>query len=261
MKLIHLSDLHFGAETPEIVQQLKYAITGILPDIIIVSGDLTQTGSTQEFEAAKNFLDGFPAATFCVPGNHDIPRYDLWERFIDPYKKYKRHIDENLCPVHERNDVIIAGLNSARPILPHWNWANGAISSAQLKDLKNVYNQSLAKRRVCVFHHPIHEALNTPVDTVVFGAKKALRALHKLKVDLVLTGHAHHASVTALGDVYHKTTYLSASTALSSRLREQENRFNWVEIDQDKLVIQIYTYNGDAFTTSKEALLEQTRLI
>lgn len=251
MKMIHLSDLHFGTEKPEIVYHIKNAITGIRPDIIVVSGDLTQIASTQEFVTARSFLDSLPATVFCVPGNHDIPRYDLWDRFVDPYKKYKRYIDQNLCPVYEKNGVIVAGLNSARPVLPHWNWANGAISTVQLEDLKNIYDKSPAERRVCVFHHPVHEALNAPIDTVVFGAKEVLRTLHELKVELVLTGHAHHASVTTLGDIHHKTLYLSASTALSSRLRKQENGFNLIELDQDQLAIQIYTYDGKEFTANE----------
>ena len=173
-------------------------------------------------------------------------------RFLNPYRRYKRHINQELCPVLETDDAVIAGLNSARRFVPHWNWANGAISGAQLEKLRQVYDQAGDKRRICVFHHPIHQALNSPMDTVVFGARAALRAMNELKVDLVLTGHVHHASITTLGDMDHVTIYLSASTALSSRLRTQQNGFNVIEIDKGKMHINLLAYNGADFEVIEE---------
>lgn len=251
MKIIHLSDLHFGTESDTIVHDLQGSIHASKPDLIIVSGDFTQIANTQEFQTAQNFLKQLTVPTLCVPGNHDIPRFDIIQRFFDPYKKYKKHIDHNLYPVYENEDIIVAGINSARRVLPHWNWANGAISQEQLDHLEKTYNQSHSKRRVCVFHHPIHHALNAPMDTIVFGAQRAIDALNELKVDLVLTGHVHHASVTTLGDIDHKTVYLSASTALSSRLRKQENGFNVIDIDSQSLDIEMHIHDGDAFKVNE----------
>lgn len=250
MKIIHLSDLHFGTETPEIVTELIRAMTKAKPDLIIISGDFTQRATTTEFKNAQDFINKLPAPVFCVPGNHDIPPYKLWDRFIHPYKRYKQYIDDNLCPEFQNDHIVIAGLNSARRIVPHWNWANGAISQAQLQHLQSIYNKHdplNTKRRVCVFHHPIHKALNQNMKTVVFGAQQALNALNDMKVDLVLTGHVHHASVTTIGDIDHRTLYLSASTALSSRLRKQQNGFNIIQLNDDKIDIEIYTHTNGIF--------------
>ena len=250
MKLIHLSDLHFGTEESGIVNALESTIKQITADMVIVSGDFTQVASAEEFLKAQDFMKRLGMPVFCVPGNHDVPPLNLWERFLSPYKKYKRYIHPDLCPVFDNDTVVIAGLNSARRMVPHWNWANGAISGTQLAHLKKVYEShdpNRTKLRICVFHHPVQKALNAPLNTVVFGAKKALSTLNELEVGLVLTGHVHHASVTTLGDINHKTVYLSASTALSSRLREQENGFNVIEIQDQSLDIRIHSYDGQKF--------------
>lgn len=250
MRIIHLSDLHFGTEEDFLVGELQEAIEDKEPDIVVISGDFTQIGSASEFARAQEFLQKLSTPVFCVPGNHDLPRYNIIERFFAPYKKYRKHIDASLFPVLNTKDAIIAGVNSARRILPHWNWANGAISHAQLRHLDTtfkIYDKNKTKRRVCVFHHPVHKALNAPLDTVVFGARSALECLEALEVDLVLTGHVHHASVTTLGDVHHKTVYLSASTALSSRLREQQNGFNVIELGGEEMEISVYSYEGSSF--------------
>jgi len=246
MKIMHLSDLHFGTESDGIVDLLKVSIEDIKPELVVVSGDFTQIANNREFKTAQTFMSALSMPVFCVPGNHDIPRFDLWERFFDPYRKYKKYIDENLCPVFENDEVIVAGINSARRVLPHWNWANGAISGAQLDHLERVYGDS-KKRRICVFHHPIHQAMNAPLDTVVYGAKQAMARLNEMEVDLVLTGHVHHASVTTIGDVDHRTLYLSASTALSSRLRSQQNGFNVIEVDSERMDIALYAHDGEGF--------------
>ena len=250
MRLIHLSDLHFGTQEGDIVDELSQAISDASPDFIIVSGDFTQVASSKEFVLAKRFIEALPAPVFSVPGNHDIPRYGFGERFFNPYRRYKKYIHDELCPTFINDQVVVAGINSARRILPHWNWANGAISQQQLQYIQNVYKKhdpDHLKRRICVFHHPIQRALNSPMNTVVFGARKALECLNTLQVDLVLTGHVHHAAITTLGDGDHTTIYLSASTALSSRLREQENGFNVISLHPEGIEIEVFAHDGKTF--------------
>jgi 3',5'-cyclic AMP phosphodiesterase CpdA len=253
MKIIHLSDLHFGTHEQKIVDSLHHNIQNQNADLVIVSGDFTQIGSRAEFEQARTFLDALKIPFFCVPGNHDVPAWNLTERFLNPYKKYKRFITEDLNPFMTLNDnALIAGLNSARRALPHWNWANGAISGAQRKNLSRIVQQhSSPAWRICVLHHPIHKVQEMPIDVTVFGRKRTLACLENLKFDLVLTGHVHHASITLRGDQSHKTAYISASTALSSRTRGQENGFNVIELSDKLIEVGLYTLDGDQFVLAQ----------
>jgi 3',5'-cyclic AMP phosphodiesterase CpdA len=219
LKIVHLSDLHFGTQDSAIVKELQAALSRIKPDLAVISGDFTQIGSEEEFEIAQNFLQNLPCNTVCVPGNHDIPARNLFERFFHPYRKYKKFISADLCPFFKNDLALISGLNTARRALPHWNWANGMISATQRQRLKETCSPQGQVWTICTFHHPIHKVDDMPLDVTVFGGKKTLTLIKDLKIDLVLTGHVHHASITMLGDKTHQTIYLSASTALSSRTR------------------------------------------
>lgn len=264
MKIIHLSDLHFGTHQGEIVKITMESVRRHAPDLIIISGDFTQIANTKEFKQAKDFLDSLETPFFCVPGNHDVPQRNVIERFFNPYKKYKTYIHGDLCPEFANEDIILAGLNSARRALPHWNWANGALSPAQLKRLEHAFHrqkpESQSRRwRICTFHHPIHKIQDLPIDVTVFGAKAALQSIQDLKVDLVLTGHVHHASITSRGDENHQCIYLSASTAMSSRLRGQENGYNLITLDNDHMIIEIFSLGDNGFykTQSFEKIKER----
>jgi 3',5'-cyclic AMP phosphodiesterase CpdA len=248
MRLVHCSDLHFGTTLPELTSLLIATINGLKPDLVVVSGDFTQTAIRDEFEESRNFLRRLEFPWFSIPGNHDISRYNLVERFSDPYKKYRRYINENIQPVLHANGVCIAGLNTARRIVPHWNWAHGAVSGRQLSWLKEQYEAQPKAYRICVMHHPLWSVTEAKLQTIVFGGKEALQALNDMKVDLVLSGHVHHAAMQAVrSDDKNKTVFLSASTALSSRLRGQKNGFNVVDIYPDRLCVEMRGYVDKTF--------------
>ena len=252
MRIIHLSDLHFGTVTDDIQRDLIAHIQQEPADLIIVSGDFTQTGSGAEFRMARKFLDSLNTPFFCIPGNHDIPRYGLWKRFVDPYRMYRKYISDKLFPMLEKENICIAGINTARPILPHWNWANGAVSMNQLYYLENYFWAHSGKTKICVMHHPIHEAEHShSFKTVVFGSGRAMQAVKDMKVDLVLTGHVHHASITTVQENGHKTIFLSASTALSTRLRIQKNGYNVININDGVIDIDICAYDEGTFKCIK----------
>jgi 3',5'-cyclic AMP phosphodiesterase CpdA len=251
MKIIHISDLHFGREGKNLLPAFQKIMEEINPDLVVVSGDFTQDARIAEFKRAQSFLEALPCKFFCVPGNHDIPNSKLWERFLTPYRRYKTFISKDLCPIMEFPDAVFAGLNSARRMLPHWNWANGAISDAQLRRVKKIYGEHETRWRVCVFHHPIHKIEEAPIDITVFGARRALHELSAMRVDLVLTGHLHHASISVLGDE-HRTVYVSASTALSTRLRAQENGFNIIYLEPTLMRIAVYKYRRNIFVRDGE---------
>ena len=98
--LVHLSDIHFGRVNAEVVQPLIAAVWEHGPQVVVVSGDLTQRARTSEFKQARAFLDALPKPQIVVPGNHDIPLHNVFRRFYRPLKKYRRYITEDLSPVY-----------------------------------------------------------------------------------------------------------------------------------------------------------------
>jgi 3',5'-cyclic AMP phosphodiesterase CpdA len=70
--LVHLSDIHFGRVNPSLLAPLVKTINEIEPDLVAVSGDLTQRARSHQFREARAFLDSLPQPQIIVPGNHDI---------------------------------------------------------------------------------------------------------------------------------------------------------------------------------------------
>jgi len=104
-RLAHLSDLHFGRVDPAAVEGLLRSLEAARPDLVVVSGDFTQSARTGEFRAARAFLDRLPAPVFAVPGNHDLPQWNPVERLLRPYDRYRRFIGEELEPVWSDAEV------------------------------------------------------------------------------------------------------------------------------------------------------------
>ncbi len=136
--IAHVSDLHFGAHDAAVVAALRAELERSPPDLIAVSGDLTQGARRWEFEAARAFLDSLPAPALAVPGNHDIPPYDLAGRFFDPYARWRAAISWETEPAWRDGAVIVAGLNTARRAGPHWDWSRGRVTPRRLARLLDV---------------------------------------------------------------------------------------------------------------------------
>ena len=252
-RIIHLSDLHFGTEDSQTIFFLQNKIMDLNPNLIIISGDFTQSASHGEFTTAQNFLTSLPAPYLCVAGNHDIPAHNLIERFLSPYRRYKKYISSQLEPQLRYDHIEIIGLNTARRALPHWNWANGAINEKQLEKIVNDPLSKGVKRRLCVLHHPVPKAEGSPLKVKVFGGKKALKAFEHSNVDLVLTGHVHHASIETFEKKNgRRLIFVSASTTLSSRTRSQGNGFNVIDIDDSAINIEFYQLASDGFQKTEE---------
>lgn len=130
--LAHISDLHFGTESPEIVEGLLEDLVSVEPTLVAVSGDLTQRARRKEFVAARLFLDRIPFPRLVVPGNHDIPLFDLLTRFTRPLARFRRYIDEDVDPFFSTDAVAVLGMNTARSN----TWKDGRISLAQIDDVR-----------------------------------------------------------------------------------------------------------------------------
>mgnify|MGYP001795445583 CR=1 FL=1 len=97
--IVHLSDIHFGRVDPRLLAPLIHTIGAIAPDLVAISGDLTQRARRAQFRQARAFLGQLPFRTLVVPGNHDVPLFNLAARFVDPFGGSRRHLTDTLEPV------------------------------------------------------------------------------------------------------------------------------------------------------------------
>lgn len=246
--IFHASDLHFGRTNPDVANALTHALHDLKPDLAVLSGDFTQTGSEDEFRQARDFIATLPCPFLAVPGNHDISARNLVERFAHPYRRYRHFIHGDLNPVYQDDNVFILGLNTARPALPHWNWANGTVSFSQINEVRQKF--SAAKRdqwKILVCHHPLYAMVDTPISTFVWRAGRLRAALRDMGVHLIMTGHIHHTSV-AFEETDKKSLYhIGAASAFSTRLRTQGNGYNIIHAQPGRADVTLMTWKDGNF--------------
>jgi len=238
-RIAHLSDVHFGTEDPRVVRQVVAAVNSLEPDIVVVSGDLTQRARSREFIAARSFLDQLPGPQIVVPGNHDIPAHNLFARFITPLAKYRRFITDDLMPAYIDEELAIVGINTARSNVVK----GGRINQDQINIVRSrlcPLNDAVLK--IVVTHHPFELPANSPHSDVVGRAGMAVEELAECGADLLLAGHLHVSHIDTTAKRYKledggNALVVQAGTATSSRVRGEPHSFNLLEFDQPRLSV------------------------
>lgn len=237
--LVHLSDLHFGRVDAALVAPLTQHIHAIRPDLVVVSGDLTQRARAIEFAQAKEFLATLPMPQLVVPGNHDIPMHNLLRRFINPLRDYQRTICASLQPTFSDSEIAVVGINTARSL----TIKDGRINPTQLADVDNFWRSvDSAVTKIIVTHHPFDLPGTVDPHKLIDRATHLMPVLSDLKVDLLLAGHHHvaHAANTATNypRLRQAALVIQAGTATSTRGRGEANSFNLIRIEAHQITVE-----------------------
>ncbi|MDX3908550.1 MAG: metallophosphoesterase [Sphingobium sp.] len=254
-RIAHLSDVHFGANDPKIVAATEAWLQQQQPDLVIISGDFTQRARVNQFREASAYVNRLRASGFkllMVPGNHDVPLYDVVRRFAAPLDRYKRYISNDLCPWFENDEVAVLGLNTARSL----TFKDGRLNHEQLRMLHERFaTVADRKTRILVTHHPLFAmpiGEGGELSEAVGRHKDAIKAVCEAGVHIALAGHFHQTYAEAARKMVEnagKSLIIQAGTATSTRLRnEQPQSFNWLHVHHhNEIELQVAVWDGAGF--------------
>jgi 3',5'-cyclic AMP phosphodiesterase CpdA len=251
--LVHLSDLHFGRIDYSIVEPLVDTVRGIEPDVVVVSGDLTQRARSHQFKEARKFLDALPSPQIVVPGNHDVPLYNVFTRFFQPLDKYRRYITNDLEPFYGDEQIAILGINTARSL----TIKDGRINERQVAKMRErlcPFSDEVTK--IIVTHHPFDLPEGHDEAELVGRSRMAMEALASCGADVLLAGHLHISHTGHTAKRYqiagHNALVISAGTATSTRGRGEANSFNVIRVDHPHIRVERLAWQPaqTAFTPS-----------
>ena len=248
--IVHLSDLHFGRVDPAILPALLHAVVAAGPDLAVVSGDMTQRAHVVEFKAAADFLKTLPSPVLAVPGNHDVPLYNVLQRWLAPLDRYRRYITRDLAPFWEDDEIAVLGINTARAL----TLKDGRINRRQIEAaVRRFAHCGKDVTRVVVTHH----AFDTPdpvpgtkgAHKVVGRANMAIAGFLAFDVDMILSGHLHTSGVGETTMRYplpgRAALLIRAGTATSTRRRGVVNSFNVIRVARPEVAIDCMVWHPE----------------
>jgi 3',5'-cyclic AMP phosphodiesterase CpdA len=254
-RIAHLSDIHFGAHDPTIVAATEVWLHEHAPDLLIISGDFTQRARIGQFREASEYLTrlrafGFPILV--VPGNHDVPLYDVVTRVAAPLDRYRKYIAEDLMPWFENDEVAVLGVNTARSL----TIKSGRINHDQIAVIESRFSAVAPhKTRILVTHHPLYAmpiGEGDELSEAVGRHRDATTAVCRAGVHIALAGHFHRTYAESARKMVERagsTLVIQAGTATSTRLRNSElQSFNWIHAHRnDEVELQVVAWDGTAF--------------
>lgn len=239
--IAHLSDMHFGAHEPQITADLVASVHAEKPDLVILSGDFTQRARRGQFEAARDFVNALPEPKLVIPGNHDMPLWNIFARIFFPFANYSRFIEPlGVAGASYRDEeMAVIGLNTAR----RFTGKNGRISEEQVERVREFLGDlGEGVTRILVTHHPIGQIANEVFVDLAFRSQLAFPRLVKAGVQMMLSGHHHRCLSGTVEETEDEEQALIvyAGTANSTRTREGDgNTYNLICVDGHKILVRV----------------------
>lgn len=253
MRILHVSDIHFGGEDGAAIAAVTHFVSTERPDLIVASGDLSAAGLQTELNDAGQWLASLGPPVIATPGNHDVPYFEVFPRLYRPFRRYDRAMDGKALAEWRGEDVRIITINTARGWQLRPNWALGAISEDQINDAVRALEETPKDiLKIIVTHHPMLFPEDSPIPGQTHGGKRAARKLIDAGAQIFLAGHLHVTQETRVRGPHGAALALSAGT-LSVRLRGEPNGFLVIErVDTNTVNVERYCI-GDGQATKKSA--------
>ncbi|WP_419419949.1 metallophosphoesterase family protein [Legionella sp. D16C41] len=244
MKIIHISDLHFGMHDEHILAAFIQDIMAHKPDIMIISGDLTQRAKISQFKQFKEFFNQLPKPVFIVPGNHDIPLYNTLARLLYPFENYKRYVTPDLTVTFSNQDIRILGVNSVHP----YYIKDGRLTHKLLLTIKQYFDNEDEKLNILFFHHNFDylEGLHKPLE----NDQEFLYYLKDSAINIVCTGHLHYAHLGLIEKNNHyPCLVMHAGSLMCQRSKDGLNSYYILENNKQSCTINWRVFSEQRFMT------------
>jgi 3',5'-cyclic AMP phosphodiesterase CpdA len=244
--IVHVSDIHFGRTERNMIDALLASVLELAPDLVVISGDLTQRARIREFKEAAEFIAALKQASLSclvIPGNHDIhPLHHIFPRIFRPYKRYRQYIQEDIEPCWSDDCIAVRSVNTVRAS----SIKDGTISRRQIEEAKKWFSDFRpGVIKIIVTHHP----LDLPATLRKKLAKRAgyaVRELSECNVDAYLSGHYHQSgtahAVERYADLPHPALAIQAGT-VSLRIRRETQSFNVLSVGQERIRVDVYAWD------------------
>jgi 3',5'-cyclic AMP phosphodiesterase CpdA len=249
LKLILIADLHFGSVPAGLAESLADAIAEHAPELIVVAGDLTLRARAQEFQQARAWLAGLKSPYLILPGNHDLPYVNLFQRFYDPFKRFRLAVEAaDVVPVFSSHDACVVGFNTTSSWQPHLRWQEGVARRTEVEAASKALSEAnTGAFKAVASHHPLVAISALPHARPVWRARLALDAFSRAGVDLIMSGHLHRSYAFEYPAERGSIVAIGAPTALSWRMRGEPNGFWLVDVASDRISARLWLNEGSKF--------------
>lgn len=246
--ILHFSDVHFGVEHKAAVAAALEFAHQRAPDLVLITGDITQQGYRREFEAAAAWIRAMPEPVFVTVGNHDVPYWDLAARLFWPWRRFEETVGH---PAHDHEfrspRLMVRGVTTARGAQLRLNWSKGVIDLEQTRRAASALRKAPSGAlKVLACHHPLVEMIGAPMTGEVRRGRAAADIFAAAGVDLVMTGHVHVPFALPI-DLSDHCSYAVGCGTLSLRKRGSPAGFNRVEWDAREIHVTAMGWTGSGF--------------